>query len=146
MTFGGEALSLAAAKATIGEMRRCNVIGHLWRQGGKLKRAYNATATELGLAEATWCEGLDAKSVVQFYDYGGYSGIVLKSLFQQEVIQRGILFNGEHMLSYSHTDADIELTIEAYQEALALLKKAVESGTVRESLKGPPLEVIIRPR
>src|SRR5437870_5450218 len=32
-TFGGETLSLAAAKATIGEFRRLDVATHLWKMG-----------------------------------------------------------------------------------------------------------------
>ena len=146
ITFGGETLSLAAMKATIEDIRAFDVIAHLWRQGAKLKRAYNEMAAKLGLTEATSCEGLDAKSAVQFYDYGGYSGMELKSLFQQEVIQRGILFNGEHMLCLSHSDEDIERTTHAYREALAILKVAVESNRLLEHLKGPPLESIIRNR
>src|SRR6185295_1564604 len=43
-TFGGEALSLAAAKATIGELRDKRVPEHLARQGRKLRDGYNAIA------------------------------------------------------------------------------------------------------
>src|SRR5262249_55430069 len=48
-TFGGEALSLAAALATIQEIRDRDVPAHLSRQGKKLRDGYNALAAELGL-------------------------------------------------------------------------------------------------
>ena len=46
-TFGGEALSLAAAKATITELREKNVPEYLAKQGKKLKNGYNNIAEEL---------------------------------------------------------------------------------------------------
>ena len=49
-TFGGEALSLAAARATIGDLRDHDVPGHLERQGRTLQaRATTQLAAELGL-------------------------------------------------------------------------------------------------
>src|SRR5579859_5774324 len=49
-TFGGEALSLAAAVATIGEMIAKNVPAYLAEKGKKLKDGYNALAAELDIA------------------------------------------------------------------------------------------------
>ena len=72
--------------------------------------------------------------------------MVMKSLVQQSLTNRGVLFNGEHMLSASHSDEDIEQTISAYREALADLANAVETDSVLERLNGLPLEIIIRPR
>ncbi|MGH9460642.1 MAG: aminotransferase class III-fold pyridoxal phosphate-dependent enzyme, partial [Vicinamibacteria bacterium] len=65
-TFGGETLSLAAAAATIQEMRDKNVIAHLWEQGSRLKDGYTVLAREFGIQEITSCEGLPPRTVVQF--------------------------------------------------------------------------------
>ena len=46
-TFGGEALSLAAAISTIKEMREKNVIEHLWKQGKKIKDGFNDLAKKI---------------------------------------------------------------------------------------------------
>ena len=46
-TFGGEALSLAAAKATIEFMKKNNVIDYLDKKGGILKEGYNSIAAEI---------------------------------------------------------------------------------------------------
>ncbi len=40
-TFGGEALSLAAAKVTIGEIRNRRVLAQLARQGSRIREGYN---------------------------------------------------------------------------------------------------------
>ena len=44
VTYGGEALSLAAAVAAIGEYRARDVFGHLWRQGQQLMDGLNRAA------------------------------------------------------------------------------------------------------
>ncbi|HXC04059.1 MAG TPA: aminotransferase class III-fold pyridoxal phosphate-dependent enzyme, partial [Bacteroidia bacterium] len=48
-TFGGEALSMAAAIATITEMKEKNVSAALDKKGAVLKDGYNALAKELGI-------------------------------------------------------------------------------------------------
>jgi glutamate-1-semialdehyde aminotransferase len=136
-TFGGEALSLAAAKATIGELRDKNVPAELAKQGKKLKDGYNAIAKELGLT-FTACSGIDARTIVTF------GSVDQKSLVQQEMIKRGVLWGGFHNMSFSHTDADVEHALACYADVLPILKKAVETGTVREMLRGEPIEPVFR--
>ncbi|HZF14066.1 MAG TPA: aminotransferase class III-fold pyridoxal phosphate-dependent enzyme [Thermoanaerobaculia bacterium] len=147
-TFGGEALSLAAAKATLLEMREKGVPAQLAHQGRKLKDGYNAIAAELGLAY-TRCVGFDCRSMVTFDGISGVSGgmgdpLEMKSLVQQELIQRGILWGGFHNLSFSHSDEDVEHTLAAYREVLQILDAAVTSGSVRQALRGEPVEPVFR--
>jgi glutamate-1-semialdehyde 2,1-aminomutase len=141
-TFGGEALSLAATKATINELRLHRVPEHLARQGKKLREGYNALARELGISW-TSCAGFDCRTIVTF-DAAAGNPLEMKSLLQQELIKRGILWGGFHNMSYSHTDADIAYTLGAYREALPILREAVAAGNVREQLKGEPVEPVFR--
>ena len=98
------------------------------------------------LNDCTFCAGLPPKALVQLFDAGGFAALTLKSLFQQEVIKRGVLFNGEHMLSYSHSDEDIETTLQAYGESLAILSGALKAGTVEQMLEGKKLQDVFRVR
>lgn len=141
-TFGGEALSLAAAKATIHELREKRVPDYLARQGRRLKDGYNAIAKEWGM-EYTSCNGFDCRTIVTFDAKAG-NPLEMKSLLQQEMFKRGILWGGFHNMSYSHSDADVEYTLSAYREALPILKKAVEEGDVRKHLRGEPVEPVFR--
>lgn len=144
-TFGGETLSLAAAIATINEMRNKRVSEHFWRLGKRLKDGYNALAREYGLSKYTFCEGLDAHAGVRFKDSEGNDSLEMKSLFQQEVIERGILFNGVHNFCFSHSDDDIDTTLEAYRDAMAILKQAIEENNIERYLKGPKIQPVFRP-
>src|SRR2546422_4980618 len=94
VTFGGEALSLAAAQATMAKLREKNVIEHLWRQGARLRDGYNALAREVGLASLTQCLGYPPRTVLTFSERAGTQSLAMKSLLQQEMIKRGILIAG----------------------------------------------------
>jgi glutamate-1-semialdehyde aminotransferase len=142
-TFGGEALSLAAAKATIEEIRARDVPAHLGRLGRRLKDGYNALARELSLETTTACVGFDCRTMATFSPSAG-DPLVLKSLVQQELLRRRVLWQGFHNLSYSHTDADVDEALEAYRDVLVVLKGAIELGDAHRRLLGEPVEPVFR--
>lgn len=141
-TFGGEALSLAAARATIHELRDRDVPAALQKTGAKLIDGYNQLAQRLGM-DYTKCIGMGARSMVTFAPGAG-NGLEVKSFVQQELLKRGILWQGMHALSYSHSDADIDHALSAYGEVLPLLKQAIGDGTVRARLRGEPVQPVFR--
>jgi glutamate-1-semialdehyde 2,1-aminomutase len=108
-TFGGEALSLAAAKATIEELKDKNVPAYLAKQGKRLREGYNQIASDLGI-NYTKCSGYDCRTIITF-DASAGNPLEMKSLVQQEMIKRGILWGGFHNMSYSHNDEDIIYTL-----------------------------------
>jgi glutamate-1-semialdehyde aminotransferase len=142
-TFGGEALSLAAAGATIRELRDRDVPADLARKGQKLMDGYNDIATEVGLRDLTHCKGHPARGLIFFDDKGGQA-LLMKSLVQQELIKRGILWSGFHNMCYSHTEADLEYTLAAYGEVLAELKSALENDDLATRLRGKPVQPVFR--
>jgi glutamate-1-semialdehyde 2,1-aminomutase len=142
-TFGGEALSLAAAVATINEMIEKNVPAYLAEKGRRLKDGYNALARELGIDGYTRCTGYDCRSLVSF-DASAGQPLELKSYVQQELLKKGILWSGFHNMSFSHTDDDVDHTLKAYREVLGLLKEAVTAGDVSARLRGKPVEAVFR--
>ncbi len=141
-TFGGEALSLAAAKATMIELRDKKVPEYLSSKGKKLKDGYNKIAEELGMSY-TKCVGYECRSLMTFNASAG-SPLELKSLVQQEMIKRGILWGGFHNMSFSHSDEDIDYTLKTYRDVLPILKKAVDEKNVKGFLKGDPVEPVFR--
>lgn len=143
-TFGGEALSLAAAKATIAALRDWEGIPHLWRQGRRLRDGYNALAAEVGLAGRTGCIGLHPRTVVTFKHADGSESLPMKSLYQQEIVKLGILTAGGFNICWSHSDEDIDRTLDASRASLAILAAAVAVGDVEARLEGSPLEPVSR--
>jgi glutamate-1-semialdehyde 2,1-aminomutase/spore coat polysaccharide biosynthesis protein SpsF len=143
-TFGGETLSLAAARATMAEMCEKKVIVHLWDHGQRLQDGYNTLARAYGIAQLTECIGLPPRTVVSFRNQDGTESLLLKSLFQQECVQRGVLFSGGHNLSFSHSVEDIDYTLRVYRTALEIIADAIAQGNVDARLNGTPVEPVFR--
>ncbi len=141
-TFGGEALSLAAVKATINEIRSKRVTLYLDTLGSKLRDGYNAIAAELGMTY-TKCSGFGFRSIVSFDPAAG-NPLEMKSLVQQELFKRGILWSGFHTMCFSHTEDDVAYTLKAYRDVLPILKKAVEEKNVRGYMRGECVEPVFR--
>jgi glutamate-1-semialdehyde 2,1-aminomutase len=140
-TFGGEALSLAAAQATMNVIARDGVPAKLAKTGKALKDGYNQLAEKLGLS--TKCGGYDARSMISFDAKAG-DPLVQKSLMQQELFRCGVLWGGFHNMCAAHSDADVAHTLRAYEEALGFLKKALASGKPETFLRGQPVEPVFR--
>lgn len=137
-TFGGETLSLAAALATINELRKKNVIKHLWRLGLKWKNGFNQVAKAIGVNAAVG--GAGPRTHFVFKDKSGRDSLDLKSLFLQETVKRGILFGGPIFMTYSHTDKDIDRTLGVCAVALRILKKAMDEGDIDRYMQGEKIK------
>jgi glutamate-1-semialdehyde aminotransferase len=143
-TQGGEALSLAAGLATIHEMVRKDVTGHFWRMGTQLKEGTNRILRECGLLAHCTCVGTAPWTTIRFHDSEGRDWPVLRSLFQQEALKRGLLTHGNHMLSHSHDEGLIEETLAVYQAVFPILAEAIANKDVAQRLEGPPIVGVFR--
>jgi len=145
-TFGGEALSLAAAKETIKQMRKHDVPAYLEATGSQLKDAYNVLAEELGLS-FTRCVGFGARTLVTFAatdEAEGQDPLVMKSLVQQELVRRGVLWTGFHNMCFAHTQKDLDHLLAAYREALGVLRDGIRSKDLMTRLNGEPVRAVFR--
>lgn len=143
-TFGGEIASIAAAIETINVLKSRDVISFLWEQGRRIKDGYNVLTREYGLEKYTRCAGLSPRSVISFKDGKGSEDLLLKSLFQQECIKRGILFTGAHNICFSHSNPDIDYTLRVYNTVLAIIRDALKKNKVRALLKGEAVRPVFR--
>lgn len=143
-TFGGETLSLAAAKATITKIIKHNVIDHIAEHGRQLQDGYDVLARQLKMSQHTECLGIPARTVVTFKDAAGNESLELKSLFQQECFKRGVFFLGLHNISFSHGSSEIMYTLHVYRTALEILKEAIDTNSVRSRLDGTPVQPVFR--
>ncbi|MDD5176145.1 MAG: aminotransferase class III-fold pyridoxal phosphate-dependent enzyme [Sterolibacterium sp.] len=144
-TFGGETLSLAAAKATIGKIQREPVISHLRRQGEKIVAGLSRLIAANNLTETLSVSGHPAWSFLLIGDTPRYSQWQIKTLFLQEMFARGVLTLGTHNLSYAHGDQDIEHLLNVYAEVLPLLADGI-GGKLEQMLHCAPLEPLFKVR
>ncbi len=97
---------------------------------------------KLGM-DYTKCIGYDCRTLITFDAKAG-NPLEMKSLVQQEMIKRGVLWGGCHNMCFTHTDSDIEHTLKCYEEVLPILKKAVDEKNVKKYMKGESLEPVFR--
>ncbi|MFV2067533.1 MAG: aminotransferase class III-fold pyridoxal phosphate-dependent enzyme [Pirellulales bacterium] len=146
-TFGGEALGLAAALEVLQVYRRESVIDQLWQVGRRLHDATEKAIAAAGLDSLVELTPHPVRTLWVFREpYRGCDGNLLKSLFQQEVLRRGVLWAGWHALSLSlaQDEQAIERIITAYQRSLAVVARAVETESVRHQLQGKPVKPVFR--
>ena len=67
----------------------------------------------------------------------------MKTLMMQEMISRGILFNGFFVPCFSHTESDVEFFISALNESLSVYADALVSGH-EKFLNGPVIKPVFR--
>ena len=141
-TFGGEALSLAAAKATINEIRKYDVPDYLHQQGKKLQQGIKNIIKS---HQVTWCDciGNPTRTMITFH-HPVYSALELKTLMQQELLRYGILWNGFHTLSFSHSDHDIHHVLFAYSDIIPYMNEIIIQNNVRTMIEGEILEAVFR--
>jgi glutamate-1-semialdehyde 2,1-aminomutase len=77
-------------------------------------------------------------------DRDGTTSQIFRSLFLQETIRRGVLAPSL-VVSYSHSDADIDQTVEAIDGALGVYRRALEDGP-EAYLVGRPVQPVFRRR
>ncbi len=142
-TFGGEALSLAAAAATLRELETRDVPAALAATGRQIRDGIDEIARGLGITGWVRCAGMDPRTTLVFDPAAG-NPLDLKSLLSQELLRRGVLWGGIHNVSFAHGPLEVAHLLAAYEDALAVLKEAVEDGNVLGVLKGAPMEPVFR--
>ena len=129
ITYGGEALSLAAAVATMNILREQNVQEQLHRSGELLKDGINAAATRAGVALEAY--GLAPISGERFLDAKDAEEESLMWRFLLAgCAQRGLLIRrgGVNFITFSHTEEDIAQTVAAIEDTLHELRREREAG------------------
>lgn len=141
-TFGAETCTLAAALATMEIYYRENVVECLWQKGERLAAGVNKAIAENHLQTYFQLIGKPCNLLYVTRDREENRSQEFRALFLQETIKRGLLMPSL-VVSYSHTDADIDRTVEAVSEALTVYARALAEG-VEKYLVGRPVKPVFR--
>jgi glutamate-1-semialdehyde 2,1-aminomutase len=145
-TFGGEALSLAAAKATLLKLRREPVAKTLAARGQAIIDGTRRIVEQHGLGDVFSLSGHPTWSFLNIRDARGATAFEIKTLWMQEMLQRGVLSVGTHNVSYAHSPADVDALLAAYAEVLPMIGRTLDAGTLRQALRCEPLVPLFRVR
>lgn len=141
-TFGGEALSLAAARATMQVLRDEPVLTTIEQRGDILRTQLNVMIENLGI---DWLsvKGLGSRTMLTIAR-PIEEALLVKSYIHQELLRYGILWNGFHNLSLAHSVEDIAHTIDAYMGLLPEMVEYQQRGVLADKVLGVTMEPVFR--
>ncbi len=142
-THGGETHGLAASIATIKEYQDKNVIAHNHHIGKKLIELCQQLIIESNLTEYITIMPSVWMPVFVFKDKSKTVCQGYRTLFLQEMIKRGILFQGAFVPSFSHTEDDVYYFAKAFSESLQVYAEALQTD-YSNYLVGSPAKAVFR--
>ena len=145
-TFGGETLSLAAAKAVLKKIKKEKVLEHLNKLGVYLHKELDQLLIKLDLESFVSYTGHTSWSFLIFKDQDNTTSWELKTFFMQEMFKRGIFTIGAQTISYAHTREDMDKLLYAYKEVFSLMKGYIERGVLQDKIDCEPLKPLFSVR
>ncbi len=127
-----ERIGPVAALATLAKHREQNVPAHLERIGRRVHEGWRKAADRTGVE--VQIEGIAPLGHLTF-DYD--EGPAVRTLFTQMMLDRGFLATNAFYAMYAHSDADVDGYLGSIEETFGLLAEAVQSGKVKDQLRGP---------
>jgi len=142
-THGGETHAMAASIATIKEFKKHNIVEYINNFGARVIDICQQLVSKHNLE--LYVQVIPSKWMPAFVfkNADGQACAGLRTLVMQEMIKRGILFQGVFIISYSHTEEDLFYFCKAFDEVLKLYKQAVAEG-YDKYLIGDKAEAVFR--
>jgi glutamate-1-semialdehyde 2,1-aminomutase len=141
-THGAETHALAAAIKTMEIYKTQDVVGQLRRAGERLQRGVREVAAENGVEAHVEVVGRPCNLVYVTRDQQRRPSQAFRALFMQELVRHGVLAPS-FVVSYSHSETDIDQTIAAVDAACHVYRRALDEG-VEKYLVGPPVKPVFR--
>ena len=142
-THGGETHTLSAALATINEFKTKPVVKHNHYIGDSLITGCNKVLSEVGLTDHISITPCNWMLTFSFMDNEKLVSQGYRTLMMQEMIKRGILFQGVFVPCFSHDIQDVNYFIDAFRDSLYVYKEALANGW-ENYLKGEPAKPVFR--
>lgn len=143
-THGAETTGLAAMLATIREFERHNMIEDNWSRGTVLKQRLEQVVDRHGLGQALSLAGYPCLFVLVCRDHAGVPDDAFRTLMMQEMISRGVLFQGLLYPTWSHRQPELDMLTDAFDASCAVYRRAVDAGSTAYLLVGRPAKAVFR--
>jgi glutamate-1-semialdehyde 2,1-aminomutase len=144
LTFRGETLSLAAARASLLVHRRERVAEHVAAVGEQLRAGFAGLCAAHGVAARL--TGPGARLSFAFDAHGPLPPLGLRTLFVQECVRAGVLTNGNLLPSFAHDEAAVATTLQAFDGALATVRTAIQRASLEGLLHIEPQPLFVGDR
>lgn len=144
-TFGGETLSLAAAKACMEKLERLRVPDRLKSLGSRLQAGIRQILIRHGIDNLLTIGGPDFWPRVSIAPSA--DAILVNSLLRQEAVAHGLLMGAAFNLSLAHDDdAILADTLAAFDSAIGKVGGALALPDPSTALRGDPIRPVFQVR
>jgi glutamate-1-semialdehyde 2,1-aminomutase len=143
-THGAESTGLAAMNATIEAFRQHNMIDSNWARGAQIKNKLNQIIFKHNLEKFLEIIGYDCLFALVCRNPSGIPDDAYRTLMMQEMIARGVLFQGLFYPTWSHQQPEIDLISIAFDGACEVYNKAITSASCEGLLIGRPAKPVFR--
>ncbi len=129
-TFGGETLSMAGSMATLNLLAQPGTYRQIWNLGRKLLQGVSEAIVRHGVEAVVTVSGLPPHGGVGFEGKGSLDYLDIMSLYQQRMVEQGILTTGINNISLAHTESDIDQFVAAADAAFADIRRALDDDSL----------------
>lgn len=142
-THGGETHTLAAGIATIQVFQDQQVIRHNHGIGDYFLQRLHECINSKGLSDFIQLADCNWMPVLVFKNSRKEICMGMRTLMLQEMIARGVLFQGVFVPCFSHERGDVDFFVNAFEDSLEIYRKGLEDGYSR-FLTGEPTRPVFR--
>ncbi|HIJ80617.1 MAG TPA: glutamate-1-semialdehyde 2,1-aminomutase [Desulfuromonadales bacterium] len=143
-THGAETIGLAAMIATIKAFTQHNMIESNWERGDALKQRLGQILSSHGLTDSLQLLGYPCLMALVCRSAAGTPDDAFRTLMMQEMIARGVLFQGLLYPTWSHQQPEMDIIAEAFDKSCGIYRKAIDAGTTDGLLIGRPAKAVFR--
>ena len=145
-TFGGELLSLAAAKSVLTSLVKSDFTQTLSKHGAQLSSGVEKLISAHSLQDVLQFSGHSTWRFLNWKAKNGFTENELKTYFLQEMFSQGVLVMSTHNVTLSHSNRIIKKLFEAYDRTLGKIAFELEQNSLRESLEALPVKPLFKVR
>lgn len=145
-TFGGELLSLAAAKAVIQMHLDSNITSEIANVGLKISSELETIIQTYKISNLLNVSGHPSWKFLNWSGNYEVSASSLKTYFMQEMFKKGILVLSTHNNSLSLTAKISDRVINTYGEVISDISKSLSDGSLPDKLQVDPVQPLIKLR
>ncbi|MBM3359084.1 MAG: glutamate-1-semialdehyde 2,1-aminomutase [Betaproteobacteria bacterium] len=143
-THGAETTGLAAMLATIDAFEKHGMIRSNWERGEALKARLQQVIAKHGLLSSLEVVGYPCLFTLMCRDRDGRPDDAYRTLMMQEMISRGVLFQGLFYTTWSHQEAELDHISTAFDSSCAVYQQAIRNGNCNGLLQGPAAKPVFR--
>jgi len=142
-THGGETHAIAAGMATIDVFQKESVVQHNHKIGDYFIAKCNEVISKNKISDFVSLEPCNWMPAFTFRDNKNEVSNGMRTYAMQEMIRRGVLFQGAFIPCFSHTTGDVDYFATALNETLIEYVKALDVG-YEKLLKGDAAKAVFR--